>query len=418
MIRVSPHLDRLALALLLGAATATLAVNLAPAAYYDAIEYRLLPDLALLPRLTPQTLVTQGLMALFLFVLGKEFFESLRLEKGPLSSPAQRRLVAPALAGALILPLILWSTLGLMGLSDLPGIAGWSLCLGADLALAWAFGRRVFGPDHPALPLLLFFALALDMVAAGGIAAERFTLALTALLPSPELPDSANRLAGAAKLLWLVPAVLAPLVYRARFAMPATTETAHQRGQALGPILVTGLVTWASVLLAGLPAALALLPLIPIIPHASHSLGLFAEAESRLHDPLNRLEARILPLLPPVAFLFGLTAGGVDLGILGPDVLRTFGALALRPLGLLLGIGFAVALLGARLPRGVRLRDMVLVALLLAPGMTLPLLALDQGLGGGGAAGGARAGLALSLLFGPLALGLSRLFDRKTDTNA
>ncbi|NBZ86190.1 Na+/H+ antiporter NhaA [Stagnihabitans tardus] len=409
MIRVSPHLDRLALALLLGAATATLAVNLAPAAYYDAIEYRLLPDLALFPRLTPQTLVTQGLMALFLFVLGKEFFESLRLEKGILAAPAQKRLIAPALFGALCLPLFLWSVTGLLGLSDLPGIAGWSLCLGADLALAWAFGRRIFGPGHPALPLLLFLALALDMIAAGGIAAERLTLALTALLPSPEVPDSANRLAGAAKLLWLLPAALAPLVYRARFAPTGPSERQHQRGQALAPILVTALITWASVLMAGLPAALALLPLIPLIPHAAHGLGLFAEAENRLQDPLNRLEARILPLLPVVAFLFGLTAGGVDFAILGPDVARTLGALALRPVGLLLGIGLGIGLMGARLPPGLRLRDLVLVALLLAPGLTLPLLALDQGLGGGGAAGGARAGLALSLLFGPLALGLARL---------
>ena len=414
MYRVSPHLDRLALALLAGAALATVAVNLAPDLYYDAIEARLLPDSGFLPLVTPQILVTQGLMALFLFALGKEFFEALQLEGGALAHPRTRALFAPALAGGLVLPLTLWVVTGRMGLGDLPGQAGWSLCLGADLSLAWVFGRRLFGASHPALPLLMFLALALDMVAAGGIGLERFTLALTALMPAPDVADTANRLAGAGKLLWLLPAALAPLVYRRLFAThaaPQESERQHRRAAALGPILLTALVTWGGVLMAGLPAALALLALIPMIPHARHSLGLFAAAESLLHDPLNRIEAAILPGLPLVAFLFGLTAGGVDLSGLGPDTGRVLAALALRPLGLWLGLRLALTL-GARLPEGVGRRDLPWIALLLMPGLTLPLLALDQGLGGGGLAAGARAGLALSLLAGPLALLLARLFNR------
>ncbi|MCW1919292.1 Na+/H+ antiporter NhaA [Rhodobacter sp. KR11] len=415
MYRVSPHLDRLALSLLAGATLATLAVNLRPDLYYDLIETRLLPDSPFLPLLTPQVLITQGLMALFLFVLGKEFFESLRLEGGLLAAPAARRLLAPTLAGALLLPLALWTVTGQMGFSDLPGIEGWSLCLGADLALAWTFGRRLFGQDHPALPLLLFLAVALDMIAAGGIALERLTAALLALLPSPEVYDSANRLAGAVKLLWLLPAALAPLIYRATWGHHAVQDSQrqHRRSEALTPILITALITWGSVLMAGLPAALALLPMIPMIPHAPRSLGLFAEAEALLHDPLNRLESLILPALPVVVFLFGLTAGGIDFGALGPDTARTLGALALRPVGLVAGAVLAIGLLGASLPQGMRGRDLILVALLLTPGLTLPLLALDQGLGGGGAASGARAGLAMSLLFGPLALSLGRLWRHR-----
>ena len=51
-----------------------------------------------LPLLTPRRLVTEGLMALFLFALGKEFFESLRLEGGLFADPLRRRLLGPALA--------------------------------------------------------------------------------------------------------------------------------------------------------------------------------------------------------------------------------------------------------------------------------------------------------------------------------
>ncbi|MFN3576852.1 MAG: Na+/H+ antiporter NhaA, partial [Tabrizicola sp.] len=90
MYRVSSVLPRFALALLAGVVLATLWVNLAPAGYYDAIEWRLL-DLDL-PRwiaplpisLTPMTLVSDGLMALFLFIVGKELWEALVAEHGSL----------------------------------------------------------------------------------------------------------------------------------------------------------------------------------------------------------------------------------------------------------------------------------------------------------------------------------------------
>ena len=90
MYRVSPFVTRFARALLGGAALATLWVNLAPASYYDSIEWRLwdldLPAwLAPLPvSLTPFSLVSEGLMALFFFFIGKELWEALILERGAL----------------------------------------------------------------------------------------------------------------------------------------------------------------------------------------------------------------------------------------------------------------------------------------------------------------------------------------------
>lgn len=410
MTRVSPHLDRLAFSMLAGVLLATLAVNLAPGTYYDVIEARLLPDLAFLPVLTPQLLVTQGLMALFLFVLGKEFYESLRLEGGPLAIRSTRRLMAAGLVGALALPLAFWLATGAAGLGDLPGGAGWSLTLGADLALALAFGRRLFGPNHPALPLLIFTALALDMTAAAAIGLERLFGAFAALWPQDGF-DTENRIAGALRLLWLLPAAAALLTYArgfARHAAPMDTERHHRRAEAATPILLTAAALWICTLMAGLPAALALLPLIPLIPHAARSLGLFAEAESLLHDPLNRIEARLLPLLPAFAFLFGLVAGAIDLGALGADTLRAAVAGLLRPLGLVLGCSLALAFGQARLPWGVTRADIGRIGLLLVPGLTLPFLALDQGLGGGGLADAARGGLGLTLLAAPITLALSR----------
>ena len=91
MYRVSPFVRHFAFALLSGIGLATLWVNLAAGSYYDAIEWRLLslslPGwLSSTPLVvTPLSLVADGLMALFLFFVGKELWEALILERGALS---------------------------------------------------------------------------------------------------------------------------------------------------------------------------------------------------------------------------------------------------------------------------------------------------------------------------------------------
>ena len=64
------------------------------------------------------------------------------------------------------------------------------------------------------------------------------------------------------------------------------------------------------------------------------------------------------------------------------------------------------------MPAGLGLRDMLLLALLTGMGFTVPVLALDTALPGGGMAEAARLGLAISLLAGLAAFGLSRLMRR------
>lgn len=91
MYRVSPFVRHFGLALLSGVGVATLWVNLDHGGYYDAIEYRLadlpLPDW-IAPggiSLTPLSVVSDGLMALFTAFVAKELWEALRLERGALS---------------------------------------------------------------------------------------------------------------------------------------------------------------------------------------------------------------------------------------------------------------------------------------------------------------------------------------------
>lgn len=398
MYRVSAFVPRFAFALLSGAALATVWVNLAPAAYYDAVEWRLLdldPPGWISPipvSLTPLSLVAEGLMALFLFFVGKELWEALVVERGALRGD---RAVLPLglTLGGMIGAGTVWVLVArLIETAEEAGFAtGWQVPLGTDVALAFLIGRRVFGAGHPALHLLLLLAIATDILAL-------VILGLT------------HPVAGLRPAWLLVPLVAAWAAWRF-YGHPLASDAPERERRAarrIWPYLLAGLASWAGVTAAGLPGALGLLPVVPAIAHADRSFGLFAEAEELLHDPLNRLAHALSWPLVGVLFLFGLTQGGVDLAAFAPTTITTLAALWLgRPLGMLLfGLGLAAAL-GLRLPQGITLRDILTVILILSLGFTVPVLSLETALPGGAMQEAARLGLAISLLAGLAALALA-----------
>ena len=404
MYRVSPFVRRFGLALLSGAAVATLWVNLDHSGYYDAIEYRL-ADLPLpgwlAPggfSLTPMSLVSDGLMALFTAFVAKELWEALVLERGALSGRAARLPLAAVLGGTFG-AIALWLLTGaLIETAEEASFGiGWQVPVGSDVVIGYLVGRRVFGAGHPALHLLLLTAIGFDI------------LGLVLL----GLTDPSGSLW---RLVWLVvPLVACGGVWLAygRAPAPGTTELARQRGLQLWPYVLAGLASWLGVAASGLPPALGLLPVIPAIPHADRAFGLFAEAEEFLHDPLNRLAHLLVKPIAGVLFLFGLTRGGIDLQAFAPTTLTVLAAYWIgKPLGIMAGFVAALSALRVRMPQGIGGRELVLVALLLGMGFTVPVVALDTALPGGGMSEAARLGLALSLLAGPLVLLLARLIRR------
>lgn len=406
MYRVSSSIPRFAKALLGGALIATAWVNLAPASYYDSIEWRLL-DLALpawiapLPfSVTPLNIVADGLMALFLFLIGKELWEALTVEQGALKG-RQAALPAGLTFGGLLGAGLGWVATGhLIETAEEAGFAtGWQVPLGSDVVLCFLVGRAVFGRGHPALHLLLLLTIATDICAL-----------VVAGLSEPDL---------SLRLAWLLLPIAAATVTWAGFGRPpraGAPERERRAGQHLLPYVVAGLASWIGIAASGLPPVLGLLPVIPAIAHADRSFGLFAEAEELLHDPLNRLAHALIWPLTVILFLFGLTRGGIDLSAFAPTTITTLVALWIgRPLGMLVvGLGLAAAL-GLRLPPGISLRDILRIALIMAMGFTVPVLSLDAALPGGAMQEAARLGLALSLLAGPLALALGR--SRPPHTN-
>ena len=405
MYRVSSFVTRFARALLGGAILATLWVNLDPASYYDSIEWRLfdlvLPQwLAPLPiSLTPLSIVADGLMALFLFFIGKELWEALILERGALKG---RQAILPLglTLGGMIGAAAVWTlTAALIETAEEAGFAtGWQVPLGCDVVLCFLVGRRIFGPGHPALHLLLLVSIATDILA---LLVLGLTQPLAALRPA-----------------WLLLPLAAGLAVWAGFGRapaPDASERTRRARLGLWPYMVAGLLSWIGVAAAGLPPALGLLPIIPAIAHADRSFGLFAEVESLLHDPLNRLAHLLVWPLVLTLFLFGLTRGGVELSAFAPTTLTTLFSLWLgRPLGMILLGLWAAALLGLRLPPGISLRNVLTIAAILGMGFTVPVLALDSALPGGAMQEAARLGLALSLLAGAASILAFRVGTART----
>lgn len=403
MYRVSPFVRRFAWALLGGAGLATVWVNLSPGSYYDAMEYRLI-DLAKPVWIagdslviSPMTVASELLMAFFLFFVGKELWEALVLQRGALSG---RRALLPAGAvlGGTFGAILLWLIFSTAFMADewvAPG-TGWPVPIGSEIVLGYVAGRMVFGAGHPALHLLLLISIASTIlgIVVLGLAYPYAGLQLLWLLVS----------LGAAVTVWR---------FCGQIPVMGGSERARRRGLALWPYIAAGFVSWIGVVAAGLPGALGLLPIIPAIPHADRAFGLFAEAEEYLHDPLNRLAHLMVKPLSVMLFLFGLSRGGIDLAALAPTTGTVLAALWIgKPLGLFLGAVGAAQVFRLPMPAGIRIRDLMLVAVISGMGFTAPLLALDSALPGGAMTEAARLGLALSLLAWPGAILLSRIVRR------
>jgi NhaA family Na+:H+ antiporter len=404
MYRISPFIRYFAFALLTGAIVATAWVNLAPESYFDLVEFRLF-DLPLpawatsySPSITPLKMVSDLLMPLFFFFLGKELWEAMVLERGALTLSRDPLLPLGAFLGSAIGAVAVW--LISVALFDSAGerglLAGWATGIGSDVVFCYVVGRAVFGRAHPALHFLLLLTLTQDIVA--------LCLA-TASLPFEGL-----------HLLWglMSPAAaLAAWLLFGRHARRDATEVLHQRAAALWPYMLAGGLSWLAFALAGFPPELGLLPIIPAIPHALRSFGIFAEAEGLLHDPLNRLISLLIWPITTALFFFGLTRGAIELSAWGPGAVAVLATFWIgKPLGLLAGASLAITFGRGKLPEGMQLSDFAILALITSMGFVVPVTVLDLTLGGGIAASEARLGLAVSLALGLITVTAIWLFRR------
>jgi NhaA family Na+:H+ antiporter len=246
--------------------------------------------------------------------------------------------------------------------------------------------RAIFPAGHPAIPFLLLLAIADDALG---------LVILAVFYPSGTL--SLPVLAGL-----MTAAVLLALWLRRR-------GTRSFWPYVLGP----GALSWAALYWGGFHPALALVPIVPFMPHGPRDLGLFDAREDRQPDTLNRFEHWWATPVQFVLLLFGFANAGVPFEQIGPGTYYVLAALLVgKPVGIFL-FATAVRLLGARLPSGLRLADLVVVGVTASIGFTVSLFFATAAFPGGDALAETKMGALASFVAAPLALAASRVLSRR-----
>ena len=222
-------------------------------------------------------------------------------------------------------------------------LPGWRAATAVDIGLCYAVTSSIFGRGAQRV-----FALLVAVASA----------AIGLLLVSA--PDTAGRAHPVALLLVILAIVIAVYIRR--------------RGvRSVWPyLLVPGVLSWAGLYGAGIHPALALIPIVPSMPHAARHL---AEPERHQGAPLSPSHFEDLLRVPVqvIGALFGLVNGGVLIRGFGDGTWAVLAAALIgRPAGILIG-AFAALGAGLHLPRGMRRRDLVVIAIAAAPAFTFGL---------------------------------------------
>jgi Na+:H+ antiporter, NhaA family len=320
-------------------------------------------------------------MVFFFALAAKEVFEA-TLPGGPLAS--FRRAISPlaAAVGGMMAPAAIYvglaSTLGPPAL-----IRGWAIPCATDIAFSAMVARVIFPGGHPAIPFLLLLAIADDALG---------LMILAAFYPSGMLSLPAL---GAL----MTAAVLLAVWLRRR-------PTLSFWPYVIGP----GSLSWAALHFGGFHPALALVPIVPLIPHSPHDLGLFDPREPLRANALDRFAHWWATPVQFVLLLFGFANGGVPFAQIGPGTYYVVAALLFgKPIGILL-FSSAARLVGAHLPTGLGLGDLLVVGIAAAIGFTVSLFFATAAFPEGPALAETKMGALLSFVAAPLAVGASRIW--------
>ena len=319
-------------------------------------------------------------MVFFFALAAKEVFEA-TLPGGSLSSP--RRALSPlaAAVGGMAAPAVIYAVLAsTIGPGEL--LRGWAIPCATDIAFSAMVARVIFPAGHPAIPFLLLLAIADDALG----------LAILALF----YPSGALSFGALASLISA--AVLLAVWLRRR-------GTRTFWAYVIGP----GALSWAALCWGGFHPALALVPIVPFMPHSPRDLGVFDSREQSLPDTLNRFEHWWAIPVQFVLLLFGFANAGVPFAEIGPGTYYVLAGLLLgKPLGILLLSGVARRL-GAHLPQGLSIGDLLVVGIAASIGFTVSLFFATAAFPDGAPLAQTKMGALFSIAAAPLALAVSRV---------
>ncbi len=386
MYRVWNFVASYSLLLIAGATIALIWANIDATSYHHFVDFVILDDFiighphddghgGIHRTLTLHYLVNDVLMAFFFAIAAKEVWEAVILENGSLRG---KKAATPLFAtlGGMIGPISVYLGIAyFLGSTTFDAVAnGWAIPTATDIAFSYLVGRIVFGAGHPAVRFLLLLAIADD---AAGL------LILAIFYPSGELAPIWLLLSfGAAIGVFLLFNWGPRKADRGNQLRPVSTWV--RKKLTFWPYLVAACLSWYGFQESGLHPALGLLPIVPTIPHADRAFGIFAEAETHLHDLLNQIEHALKVPVEWVLFLFGLLNAGVEFSAIGaPTWLVLAGLIIGKPIGIFIFGWLAARPLGLGLPVGMRLIDLIVIGFVAAIGFTVSLfvasVAFDAG---------------------------------------
>jgi NhaA family Na+:H+ antiporter len=313
-------------------------------------------------------------IAFFFALIAKEVVEA-TIPGGVLHPWRRALLPIVASLGATALPALLH--IRIVESLDEPMLTiGWRVALATDLAIAFFFARVIFG-RHPAVPFLLLLGIASDAI--GFITVAVFD------------PARDIRLVGGVLMLAAAMAMAVGLRWR--------------RVRSFWPyVLTAGIASWVGMYWSGVHPALALVPVMPFLPHAARDPGFFVDARPDARDALSQFEVWWRYPAQVALFFFGLVNAGVPMGALEPGTWGLPLALIVgKPLGLFAGVGLARPL-GFHLPHRVGWRELTVIGIIAAMGLSVGLFFVAAILPPGQLRSELSMGVLLSLAGAPLAL--------------
>jgi NhaA family Na+:H+ antiporter len=328
--------------------------------------------------------VNDILMALFFALATKEVFESF-LPGGALSNLRTAATPLIATLGGVVMPAILYLIgAALTGQMETLG-RGWAVPCATDIAFSYMVARIIFGKSHPAISFLLLLAIADD---GAGL------IILAIFYPQEAIQPQ-----------WLLLTLAA-----VGLGLTMKKQGVHNFWWYL---LIPGVMSWISFYMAGIHAALGLVPIIPTMPHAAKDIGMFAPEEVSQHDTLSEFEHWWKYPVEIILGLFGLVNAGVALSNVGTGTwLVLVGLILGKPLGITLFTYVGIKMFRFQMPGDMSYRHIISLGTVAGIGFTVALFVSTAAFGQPGPIqDSVKMGALGSFLAAPLAILVSRLLN-------
>lgn len=315
------------------------------------------------------------LMALFFAIAAKEIREAF-LKGGALEDIRKAGTLLFATVGGTVGPALIYVG-GAILIAQWKMISdGWAVPCATDIAFSLMVARIIFGPKHPAIPVVLFI----------GVVDDGLIMAILAIcFPAEEIQP-----------LWMLLPVIA-------VGLSLTFWKVFRLHSFWWYILIPGTISWFGFALTGVHPSLGLLPVIFAMPHAQSDLGMFAEEEMNRHDTLNEFEHWWKNPVELILGLFGLMNAGVVLNAIGDTSYLVMTSLLVGKPLFIFGFGmFAAVVLKLGLPDGVTKKEMIVVGCAAAIGFTVALFMATVAFPAGNIQDAAKMGALLSFLAAPM----------------